>query len=556
MHVQECIKNLPIYQVDQKNGLFLILTNYKVKYKRVLANIGVIVPLRKKLAERIDKAKANKSRIRLYDYLLSIDTESQGKADSIKLSDLTQFLAVSPNNPDFAEDASIVAANFKDLDKFNPNKLAELLRSFSELYYKEVQDVPANELYKSAIHALLFKTIDKAIQEDQQSGKSLNETIARLNEIIDKVEPKGIDKEKSLLKGFSDYVAPSNKRIQDIMSSFLYPRSDEKKQETKEEKETRLAAEKKADKERQKIQDKLTRYNTEKEEKRNNRNEKERIEKEKQKQHYASVEQSKQKKALSQGKHKQASLLDQERIKQFSSAKQKEHDIKSALEKEKNPPKLEALKLQLTQATLEVSQAKGILPTFYVDYINAKEEERKALLELEKAREDTRKAEQEYDSIKRRVERNKDELNRLGEHKAPQEVGGLLSKFSEYEVVLELRKLCNGRLKIGKGDIDAQKDRLKSRKIALVHQLEILNRREDDPDRIKAIEKIQNENNLQGTQQNDQKLKDYISDTKLKLELNLAMVRSHLHMLSVDDGSLLEHKLSEDVGEILMVTFI
>ena len=233
MHVQECIKNLPIYQVDQKNGLFLILTNYKVKYKRVLANIGVIVPLRKKLAERIDKAKANKSRIRLYDYLLSIDTESQGKADSIKLSDLTQFLAVSPNNPDFAEDASIVAANFKDLDKFNPNKLAELLRSFSELYYKEVQDVPANELYKSAIHALLFKTIDKAIQEDQQSGKSLNETIARLNEIIDKVEPKGIDKEKSLLKGFSDYVAPSNKRIKDIMSSFLYPRSDEKNKKQK-----------------------------------------------------------------------------------------------------------------------------------------------------------------------------------------------------------------------------------------------------------------------------------------------------------------------------------
>ena len=145
--------------------------------------------------------------VKLSEFLDSRDLTSQGTESSFKLSDLKDFLGLAHK-----DDLSKVAANIQDLNKMNANKLTQLLRASAELFYTQQDDIGSSvNVYRSAIHALLLKTIEKTLEESKKSGLSLADTIKKINTITEMVEPEpGQHQDINLLNDFSAYQDPFN----------------------------------------------------------------------------------------------------------------------------------------------------------------------------------------------------------------------------------------------------------------------------------------------------------------------------------------------------------
>ena len=184
-------------------------------YRDTLAEEALVsLALRKRLERR------KTSPYKLCEFLDSRDLVSTDSEASLKLSDLKEFLGLY-----YGGDTKKVAANIQDLDKMNANKLTELLTNSVNLFYREVKQLEAAEVYRSAIHALLLKTIEKTLQESIKSNLTLEDTVKKIENLITLVEPKDREAEDhNLLNDFADYKDPFGNSAQEVMFKFLYPK--------------------------------------------------------------------------------------------------------------------------------------------------------------------------------------------------------------------------------------------------------------------------------------------------------------------------------------------
>ncbi|MBP9728654.1 MAG: hypothetical protein KBD23_00725, partial [Gammaproteobacteria bacterium] len=155
----------------------------------------------------------------LYEWLDSKDCHSALTGDTSVTSDQGYPLALS-DLANLLKPASL-KSSLVDLKKIHANRLTELLKEASHLYYEHTALLPANRLYTEALWVLLLATIEQTIKEAKQEGLSFKATVEKLEDIIRSVEPPSEDKKHfDLLAGFETYSNPHQKSIHALMEDL------------------------------------------------------------------------------------------------------------------------------------------------------------------------------------------------------------------------------------------------------------------------------------------------------------------------------------------------